>query len=66
MKKYYKIPVSWEMCGFVKIGAESLEEALSIFDREEDMIELPNGEYIDGSFRREEDIDVIEIYNRGE
>lgn len=60
--KNYKIPVSWEMYGFIEIEAESLEEAIEIFDRDEDYFELPDGEYIDASFKRE-DFEVIEAFN---
>ena len=47
-----KVPVTWEMCGYVDIKADTMEEAMEIFDNEQDYIKLPdNGEYIDGSFR---------------
>lgn len=60
----FKIPVSWEVCSFVHIEAESLEDALNIFDETEDSIALPvDPEYVDASFRREEDIDTIKAYN---
>ena len=62
--KTFKIPVSWEAYGFVKIEANSLEEAIKIFDEKEDQISLPlDSEYIDGSFRREQDIEFISLCN---
>ena len=62
MKKY-KIPVTYEVWGIVEVEAKSLEEALKYFDENEDIIELPiNPEYIDGSFKREED-EICEFNN---
>ncbi len=58
----YKIPVSWEEYGFVEIEADSLEQAVDIFDRQSDDIPLPEGNYVDGSWRRE-DFDFIVEYN---
>ena len=58
MSKTYKIPVSWEVYGSVEIDAESVEEAINIFDEQSDDIPLPEGNYIDGSFKRE-DLDFI-------
>ena len=47
MANEYKIPVSWEECGFVKIEADSLQQAIEIFDRQSDDIPLPEGNYVD-------------------
>lgn len=64
MKKTFKIPVSWEASGFVKIEAETLEQAIEIFDIIEDEIPLPlEEEYIDGSFKRSEDEEFIAMCN---
>lgn len=52
--KRFKIPVSWEVYATVKIEANTLEEAIAIFDKTEDDIPLPDDwYYIDGSFKRE-------------
>lgn len=52
-KKTFKIPVSWEVSSIVEIEAESLDEAIKIFDETEDEIGLPlDTEYINGSFKR--------------
>lgn len=53
MKKY-KIPVTWEVAGFVEVEAESIEKAINKFDNEiVDACELPKSEvYVDGSFGR--------------
>ena len=60
MKKKFKIPVTWEMFGFVEIEAESLEEAMDI--AEGDDIELPDEKhYVDASW--EVNRDVAEMYN---
>ena len=47
-----RLAVTWQMCGFVEIpDAETYEEALEIFDRDLDHIQLPaDAEYVDGSF----------------
>ena len=51
---------SW---GIVEVEAETLEEAIAKFDKEEDEYSLPEAEYIDGSFEREKDIEIIELNN---
>jgi len=62
--KTWKIPVTWEVYGTVKIEANSLNEAIKIFDETEDEISLPlDSEYIDGSFKRE-DYEIIELNNQ--
>lgn len=46
------LPVTWEMCGFVEVEAESIEALLESGDLPDilDDMELPKGEYVDGSF----------------
>ena len=58
----FKIPVNWEVYGTVEIEAGSIEEAINIFDEQSDDIPLPEGDYIDGSFKRE-DLDFIKEFN---
>ena len=60
--KTYKIPVSWEVAGIIKIQAKSLDQALDIFDENIDHYPLPEGEYINSSFQRE-DYDYIKEIN---
>lgn len=50
----FKIPVTWEVAGFVEVEADTIEEAIDKFDNEIiDTCELPEpGAYIDGSFDR--------------
>lgn len=56
-----KVAVTWEMCGYVDIDADTMEEAMEKFNNESDYIKLPtNGEYIDGSFQLTSD-DVEEM-----
>ena len=46
-----KVAVTWSMCGFVDIDADTMEEAMKKFNEESDYIKLPtDGEYVDGSF----------------
>lgn len=49
MSKDWQIPVSWEMSGVVCIKADTLEEAIELVNND-DSIELPTGNYVDGSF----------------
>ena len=44
--KKFKIPVSWSLMADVIVQADSLEEAITKAEE----IELPEGEYVDGSF----------------
>lgn len=46
-----KVAVTWQMCGFVEVEAEDMEEAMEKFENGSDVIPLPSdGEYVDGSF----------------
>ena len=53
---------TWEMCGYVDIDADTMEEAMEKFNNESDYIKLPtNGEYVDGSFQlTSDDVEVME------
>lgn len=63
--KSYKIPVYWEVFGYISIEANSLEEAIEKYDEEEEYFDLPDKQYyVDGSFNREEDIEMIKQLNR--
>lgn len=58
IKKTWKIPVTWECYGVVEVEGETIEDAIEEFNRVEDETEgfaLPEGEYVDGSFRLSED-----------
>jgi hypothetical protein len=48
----FNIPCSWEMYGWLKVQAETLEDAIEIAEE----ANLPEGEYIDGSFAIDHDI----------
>jgi hypothetical protein len=50
----YKVPVSWEVYGHDEVEAESAAEALEIA-RADDR-SLPQGDYIEGSFKVDEEI----------
>lgn len=50
--KIFKIPVSWEMAGIMRVEAEDLEEALLLVNH----LPLPDDcSYLDGSFEVYED-----------
>lgn len=52
MKKTWKVPITWEVCGEVDIEANSLEEAVEIFKEKSDEISLPEQSfYVDDSFK---------------
>lgn len=56
-----KVAVTWEMCGYIDIEAQSMEEAMEKFKKESDYIKLPSdGIYVDGSFQLSSD-DVEEM-----
>ena len=57
-----KVAVTWEMCGYVDIDAETMEEAMKKFKEDSEFIALPNdGEYVDGSFQlTSEDVEEME------
>ena len=65
--KIWNIPVSWEVVGMVEIQAPTLEKTIEIA-RTDDSIELPYGEYMDGSFDVTVDDDELirECYNKGQ
>lgn len=67
-KKEFKIPVSWEVCGEVIVEAEDLESAIEkAFNIEKygEGFSLPtDSEYIDGSFKIDDDIDFAKYLNR--
>lgn len=53
MKQTFKIPVEWSVYSTVEIEAESLEEAIKIFDETVDDISLPiDPDYMNGTFKR--------------
>ena len=58
LKKWHKVPVAWQMYGYMDIEAEGWDEAIEI--AEDDATPLPtNADYVEGSF--EVDHDIIEF-----
>lgn len=57
-----RVAVTWQMCGFVEIEADTMEDAMDKFNEESDHIKLPtDGEYVDGSFElSSDDVDEME------
>lgn len=47
-----RIAVNWEVCGFIEVEADNLEEAMNKVRENPDNYPLPydGGEYVDGSF----------------
>lgn len=64
MKKTFKIPVTWEVCGFVNVSAETIEDAIKDFKENIDEYELPDyPDYVDGSFALSTDeAKIIKMY----
>lgn len=65
MKKW-KIPVTWEVCGYVYVDADTLVEAMETARDDEGIIPLPDdNDYVDGSWRLSETDEnfVREMYN---
>ena len=65
MKKW-KIPVTWEICGYVYVDADTLVEAMETARDDEGVIPLPTeSDYVDGSWRLSETDEnfVREMYN---
>jgi len=57
----FKIPVSWEEYGIIEIDAETIKDAIRIFDEQSDDLPLPEGDYIDSSFKRQSREDCEEF-----
>ena len=64
MKKTFKIPVTWEVCGFVNVSAETIGDAIKDFKENIDEYELPDySDYVDGSFTLSTDeTEIIKMY----
>ena len=62
--KTFRLPVTWEVCGFVNVTAETLEEAIEDFKKNKDEYELPDdGEYVEDSFQlSDDDPKIIRVY----
>lgn len=63
MAKEYIVPVTWKMKGYVKVNAESAEEAMVLISNADDLI-VPNDAYsIEESYGVEtDDQEEIELY----
>ena len=67
----FKIPVEWSVYATVEIEAESLEEAIRIFDETIDDYPPTDPDYIDDSFKGasqdtgklEDDINYYKLFN---
>lgn len=65
--KIWSIPVSWEVAGIANVPGNTLEEVIQAIKHDES-IELPSGEYVDGSFDVTVDDDdlIRSVYNGGQ
>lgn len=63
MAREYIVPISWQMRGFVKINAESAEEALANVMNADDIPIPADAKYVEGSCQIDtEDTDSVEMY----
>ena len=61
----FKIPCSWEMYGTLRVEAKTLKEAIEKAKMEEDIFNLPEGNYIDGSFKLDlNDENLLKVLNK--
>ena len=58
-KMKWKIAVDWEVFGEVEIEADTLEEAISIGNRDDPPIALPESNYIDGSWKVNDEMSKV-------
>lgn len=62
--KTYKIPVHWEVMGYIEVEAETIQDAIDIFDENIESYSLPTEpDYCWGSFEREESEYCVEYNN---
>lgn len=65
--QYYKIPVSYSVCGEIEVEANSLEEALEYAKDNVRDLELPDEpQYIEDSYEINDDIDLLRSINGNE
>ena len=69
MEKDFIVPVTWEVCGFIKVRATSAEEACKMVHENPDNYPLPlQSEYVDASYdisgNVEEAAELSEIYTK--
>lgn len=65
-EKDYIVPVTWQMCGLIKVKAKSAEEAFMKVKEDEEDFPLPKEkEYVDASFEPSYDTpEMIEEYTK--
>lgn len=67
--KEWSIPVTWTVCGKVKVEADTLAEAMKIARDDDGVLPLPSeSDYVDDSWvLSEEDVEVVRcLYNDGQ
>ena len=65
-QKEWIVPVTWEMCGLIKVKAKSASDAFNKVKNDEEDYELPlEKNYVDGSFTTSYDTEeMIENYTK--
>lgn len=66
--KTWKIPVAWELCGYVYVDAPTLAEAMKKVRTDNDDIPLPEGSYVDGSFvlSYDDETEIRSLHNQNQ
>lgn len=68
MKKW-RIPATWQVCGFVTVEAATLSEAMVIARDDDGVLPLPmQSDYVDGSWELSEaDAEIVrQCYNKNQ
>ena len=64
-----RIAVTWQMCGYIEVEADSIEEAMDDVMNNPDDYNLPDdgGDYVDGSFElTTNDVEEMKAITGGE
>lgn len=63
--KQWIVPVSWEMCGFIKVYANSAKEAINRVLNDDSPWGLPEDSlYVEASFKPEKESEIVEMYTQ--
>ena len=58
---YFKVPVIWEMMGYLQVEADSPEDAVQKAKEMALTCPLPDGEYLNDSFEVDEEGEPLEV-----
>lgn len=63
--KNWILPITWECYEKIEVGAETIEEAIKSALKFENEVgyELPEGDYVDSSFKIDDNIEIVKAMN---